>query len=91
MVDGRWLGMQLRLDSYCKKKSFKTGLAQNLLDALKIRNKNLFKNPIMTAALYLDPRFRLEVTKDTERNGQAKNVLLDIWRRLVYLRYRGSD
>lgn len=85
-VYGRWLGMQLRLEMYSTKKSFKTTLAKKLLEALVTRNENIFKNPIMAAALYLDPRFRLEVTKYSDKCEKAKQTLLDIWRRINVLR-----
>lgn len=85
-VFGRWLGMQLHLDMLCKKKSLKTDLAKQLLNALTIRNENIFKNPIMGAALYLDPRFRSQIIRDDGKCNQAKMTLLDIWRRINVVR-----
>lgn len=85
-VFGRWLGMQLYFQACIDKKKSKTGLAKHLLDASKIRGVNLFKNPLMSCALYLDPRFRTEIIDCDEKNEEAKRNLLRIWRRLVALR-----
>lgn len=85
-VYGKWLGMQLHLEVCTSKKSFKTGLANHLLKALRIRNEKIFNNPLMACALYLDPRFQLEVTKNREMAQLAKDNLLKIWRRLNVLR-----
>lgn len=85
-VYGRWLGMQLHFQACIDKKVFKTGLVKNLLDASKIRGVNIFKNPLMSCALYLDPRFRAEITKCEEKTNEAKENLLKIWRRIIALR-----
>lgn len=83
-VFGRWLGMQLHLES-CIKKS-KTGLAKLLYGAMKNRNEHIFNNPLMSSALYLDPRFHFELQKYPEKVSQAKEHMLSIWRRLNILR-----
>lgn len=83
---GKWLGMQLFLEVCTSKASFKTGLAKHLLTALKNRNEKIFNNPLMSCALYLDPRFHFQFIKCTEKTEQAKENLLKIWRRLNILR-----
>lgn len=86
----RWTVMQLHLKECTSKKAYKTGFANHLLDALKSRNKIIFQNPLMSCALYLDPRFQMVVTRDGEKAEMAKENIIKIWRRLNYLR-NGSD
>lgn len=66
-------------------------MAKELLIALQNRYENIFKNPVMGAALYLDPRFRSEIIRFDEKCEQAKNVLLDIWRRLNVLHNQNNN
>lgn len=83
-VYGRWLGMQLHLEAYSNR-STKTELAKHLLDETKKRKKNIFDNPLMGCALYLDPRYRSELLISPEKVEQAKQQMLTIWRRLNIL------
>lgn len=84
-VYGRWLGMQLHLEACLKRSSFKTGLTQHLLDALKSRNIVIFNNPLVSCALYLDPRYHKRLYDYPEKLVQAKNNMIKIWRRLIAL------
>lgn len=84
-VYGRWLGMQLHLEACSKKSSFKTGFAIHLLNALKNRNTAIFSNPLMSCALFLDPRFQRKLHDYPEKIEQAKNNMIKIWRRLIVL------
>lgn len=90
-VFGRWLGMQLHLEACLQKSSFKTGLAQLLLKALKNRNAVIFENPLMSCALYLDPRFQIKLQHYDGKIEQAKNNMMKIWRRLIALKNGDSQ
>lgn len=81
-VYGKWVAMQLHLKLFVSKKQFKTKLSNHLLKALEKRNENVFKNPLMTCALYLDPRYRMAVISSREKTEQAKSMLMKISRRI---------
>lgn len=81
-VYGRWLTTQLHLKRCTEKKSYRTGLAQHLHDTLEERKRMIFENPFMYAAICLDPRFQIEITKDESKMKKAKDIMLKIWRRL---------
>lgn len=85
-VYGRWISMQLHLQHCKSRSSYKTGLADYLFEAMSIRSEKIFNNPLMSCALYLDPRFRSIVTQNSEKNERAKHDLMQIWRRLLELR-----
>lgn len=81
-VYGRWLGMELHLDAYSKR-STKTAFAKLLFEETKTRKIKIFDNPLMACALYLDPRFHLELHGSYhDKVGGAKQTMLTIWRRL---------
>lgn len=85
-VYGIWLKSQLHLDACIKlKKNYKTDLAKHLLNAINERKETVFKNPLMTAALFLDPRFRRQVLRDVNKTEEAMQTLKNIWRRLIAL------
>lgn len=86
---GIWLKMELHLKAFLRKKNYKTDLAKNLLSAIDDRKKNIFENPLMSAALFLDPRYRNQITNNEEKAEQAKETLKKIWRRLIIS--RGSN
>lgn len=81
-VYGKWVGMQLHLEKCISKPQFKSGLAKHLLDALKSRNENIFKNPFMVCALYLDPRYRNAIISNHEKRDEAQKMLTKIWYRI---------
>lgn len=87
---GRWLGMQLHLEAIAKR-SNKTVLAKQLLEQTKSKKENIFNNPMMTCALYLDPRFHSEIHKYPEKVIKAKETMLKIWRRLIALRANDTN
>lgn len=84
-VYGRWIITQLHLKQCSTKKSYKTGLAQHLYDALAERKEKIFKNPLMEAAIFLDPRFHIEISKDEAKSLRAKETLLKLHRRMNIL------
>lgn len=83
---GSWLKMELHLKNKQKRTS-KTSLESKLLAALEQRKKHhkIFENPLMKAALYLDPRFRQQITRSQEDVNEAKEILLSVSRRLTAL------
>lgn len=74
--------MQLHLEKYIPKPQFKSGLAKHLLDAPKSRNENIFKNPFMVCALYLDPRYRNAIILNREKKDEAQTTLTKVWHRI---------
>lgn len=85
-VFGIWLKAQLHLNACVNlKKNYKTDLAKHLLSAMNERKETVFKNPLMAAALFLDPRFRRQITQNEEKMDEAIKTLKNIWRRLVTL------
>lgn len=80
-VYGKWLGMQIHLGKCTKNKSYKTGFAQDMLNCMQQRNEKIFSNPLMSSALYLDPRFNCQIIKFADKTAQAKQTLLNIWNR----------
>lgn len=80
-VYGKWIGMQLHLKMCATKKQFKSGLAKHF-DSFESRKKNIFKNPFMAAALYLDPRYHHIVVSNDEKRENARETLLKIYRRI---------
>lgn len=83
---GSWLKMELHLENKGKRAT-KTGLEKLLVKALRERKQRhaIFDNPLMKAALYLDPRFRRQITRDHESTDTAKETLLTVSRRLIAL------
>lgn len=83
--------MQLHLNMCLSKKAYKTGLASHLLNALKTRNESIFGNPLMSSALYLDPRFHMVITSNQDKTKIATQNILKIGRRLEFLRCQGQN
>lgn len=81
-VYGKWKAMHLHLEHFVGKRQFKSNLAKHLLTALEVRSKNIFNNPMMLAALYLDPRFRNKLLESEDKTDQAKRMLSKIYRRM---------
>lgn len=81
-VYSKWVGMQLHLEKCTTKPQFKSGLAKHLLDNLKSRNENIFKNPFMVCALYLDPRYRNAIMSNDEKRDEAQKTLTKVWHRI---------
>lgn len=86
-VYSRWMGMQLHLEHLdVAKKSPKTGFAKHLFVTTKSKKERIFNNPLMSCALFLDPRFHSEICQNPQKVAQAKENMLTIWRRLNILR-----
>lgn len=74
--------MELHLEALSKRLT-KTSLAKLLFDETKFRKKKIFNNPIMACALFLDPRYHLELHRSYhDKFEEAKKTMLTIWRRL---------
>lgn len=84
-VFGIGLKMTLHLNACVKKPNYQTNLASHLLNAITERKEEIFNNPMMTCALFLDPRFRNQIVRDEYKMQEAKTALLNIWRRLITL------
>lgn len=85
-VFGIFLKMKLHLSAIVTAKKMNgTGLAKYLLEALEERKGNIFSNPFMSAAIFLDPRYRSQIINDENKIEEAKATLKNIWRRLVVL------
>lgn len=83
-VFGIWLKMKLHLQNLSRKPNI-TNLAKHLLSKLEDRYNTIFSNPFMTCALFLDPRFRSQISHDEGRMDEAKTTLKQIWHRLKAL------
>lgn len=81
---GIFIKMELHLESKTRRPS-KSGLEFKLLDKLKDRKQTIFSNQLMKAALFLDPRFRRQITRSSDDTEEAKQVLLALSRRLIVL------
>lgn len=79
---GIWLIAKLHLIQATKQTYYKTKLAAHLLDALEKRKTAIFNNPFMCAALFLDPRFRKELMKDSVKFEEAMKLIADVWHRI---------
>lgn len=82
---GNWINMKILLNSTRIKRLTQTNLGSLLLDALHKRQQDIFNNPAMLSALYLDPRYRGEILHDEQLVNRAKRMLSNLWRRLNYL------
>lgn len=86
-VFGLWLKMKLHLSAIITaKKNYETDLAKHLLNTLEERKDTIFSNPFMSAALFLDPRYRSQIVNDEAKMEDAKSILKNIWRRSIALR-----
>lgn len=79
---GIWLKIKIHLQSPVIKRLNRSNLANCLINALNERQPIIFNNPAMLSAIYLDPRYRSEISNDTHLKEQAIRMLLNLWRRL---------
>lgn len=64
----------------------KSNLAKSLLKACTSRKENVFNNPLMNAAIFLDPRFRKSILNDETKVECAIQTLRNIWKRIKMLK-----
>lgn len=81
-----WIKVELCL----KKITSITKLNKYLLTCMKNRKQVLFKNPLMSAAMFLDPRLRNLLNSDANKLREAKQELKKAWTRLEYLAKKNS-
>lgn len=79
---GIWLQVKLHLKKVIDAKVSKVGLDVKLLEGMNSRNNHIFDHPAMKAALYLDPRYRSEVTKNPFDVNDAKEFIIQLKQRL---------
>lgn len=85
-VFGIWLKTKLGLRKLtAEKKDSQTNLAKYLLTCIDKRNDTIFSNPFMSSAIFLDPRFRGQISRDENKMEQAKTTLKNVWRRLIVI------
>lgn len=88
---GIWLEIKLRLKKAIDSKTSNTDLAVTMLDAFNSRYDNIFSNPAMKAAIFLDPRYRMGIVRDQLSVEEAKKFIMDMHRRLNYLKSTDSE
>lgn len=88
---GIWLEIMLRLKKIVQGQLSPTGLADALLTKFESRFSVIYNNPAMKAAIYLDPRYRLGITRNEEDVNEAKQFLMDMHRRLNYLKGKPQE
>lgn len=87
---GIWLKIDIHLSMLCNKKSYKTHLAKYILECYRERKNVIFDNPAMVCALYMDPRFRGEISHNQEKSDLAKRLLLNLWHRIQAVEAQGT-
>lgn len=78
-----WTKMKLHVMKCTHHKSYKTNLANHLYRAIEKHQTVLFENPFMSAALFLDPRFRRVILNDPNKLSEAKSLLERVWHRIT--------
>lgn len=81
---GAWLEIRLRLNKITNQGT--TAIAQALLEKFNGRFNVIYNNPAMKAAIFLDPRYRLSITRNKQYMAEAKEFILEMCRRLNYLK-----
>lgn len=82
---GHWLRCELRL----KNCSSVTNLPMDLLNALEERKTALFSNSALICAVFLDPRFRSQLSDDQIK--VAKETVIDTLDKIVKLQEESAD
>lgn len=88
---GIWLKAIIHLESLAKKRVNKTNFSNCLAKALHVRKQTIFGNPAMLGAIYLDPRFRIEILRDENLVEQAICTLANLYCRIERLKSDKSD
>lgn len=83
---GCWLLTKIKLE---KVRQIHTNLATKLTLSLSNREKFLFDNKAMCAAVYLDPRFKMDLT--VEHIQTARKYLAELWTALTNSQNRAID
>lgn len=83
---GVWLTMKLHLE-----RKYQTNIAKYLLDATDSREHLIFKNPLMSTAMFLDPTYRKQILRDEVLTQEAIRNLVNLWSRINYTEFRAQD
>lgn len=78
---GCWLKMELKLEHMIVNENLKTDLAGTLVEKIFDRKKVLMANPALISAVYLDPRYKFELT-ETEVDI-AKCFLSNLYKKIT--------
>lgn len=91
-VFGIWLEMQIQIERILRKKMI-TNLATHLLEAIKNRRQIVFNNDITICAVFLDPRFRTEITRHKSFSDEetAINKLAVLWEQLKKIKNKNLN
>lgn len=83
--------MRIHIERLLKKR-MKTSLAMKLKSAIETRQKLVFNNSAMICAVYLDPRYRAEITQyqSIASENEAKMKLIELWNRLNMIEQSNS-
>lgn len=84
---GDWILIELKLKK-CIAGNMITNLCDKLLEAFNNRKKDLINNKAMLCAVFLDPRFKFNLTSD--QDALVKILLVDMWTEIKNLKQRES-
>lgn len=76
---GSWILIRVSLIQYAKKPNRLTDLPEQMLKHMKLYEPKLFMNPLLLAAVYLDPRF--SHTLVGQQKAVARNIIEAIYNR----------
>lgn len=80
---GFWLIIKMNLEE-CQKKPHHTNLVDYLLECMENRKSQLIDQPIMLAAIFLDPRYRHKIINDPDKTRAAKLQICKIWEKIQF-------
>lgn len=83
---GIWLKMMILLRSPGISRLKGTNMADCLIVSLDQRKENIMDSTMMQCALYLDPRYRIEVLRNREIAEKAAQTLSELWTRIDTIR-----
>lgn len=79
---GIMIGLEIGLRKEMRANGNKTNFSGILLSKISARKKNLLEHPLMTAAIYLDPRYKCELAKHPDKIVIAKITIEKLWQRI---------
>lgn len=88
---GIWLRAKIFLEHSSMRAICKTDFAECILHAMEKRKSTILNNPAMLCAIYLDPRFRGEICRDSERTDEAIKMLANLSDRVRIIRQQTAE
>lgn len=88
---GIYFEMKLRLKKIIGSNSTETNLAASMLNAVEKRFEKVLANPAMTAAIFLDPRYRLSLTSNRNSVETAKEFIINFHQQLISLKNQNMN